>query len=154
MKTYQCNPTAKKCAVSYFIMFTIVLVMVIIMGQGLDILESLLYLSATVIFIIALQTVYTLKINVDDEKIELDPCHGGKTNLLWREIEEVETNYFLFPEKIAWFTLVPKSDSSKKKLFILFSAVSIEFAKDVFSHLSPDTKLHLYPYLKKKLENK
>ena len=119
-------------------------------------------LHQTIIFVailIGIGGIYILnnsKVIIDEEKIEVTLRLGQKLlrrTLLWSEIEELDSGYVLFPEG-GYVSLKPKVGLFKKLIHIPLSGMPIQLVRDILSYLPPNTKVYLYPYLKRKVEGK
>ncbi len=96
-----------------------------------------------------------IKVIIDDRKIEVVHIKFllRTGTLYWNEITELTSEYFLYPET-GGINLISNLHGSKKFLRISMWGMPIELVRDIISHLPPDTKVNLYPYLKRKLEGK
>ncbi|MDP2941848.1 MAG: hypothetical protein Q8N85_06340 [Candidatus Omnitrophota bacterium] len=102
---------------------------------------------------------------VDDDKIViyrllfkkiLKKQGGIKTSLIWGEIVEFRSSYVLYPES-PLITLLPRGEPKKRKIELLIGGMGgmdLDLLKDILSHLSPGTKVYLYPHLEKMLQRK
>lgn len=99
---------------------------------------------------------YALNVIIDDEKIEYVTKLGKKIRrraIFWNEIIEVDSGYVLYPEG-GWVKLIPSKTSSKRSMDVLVGLMSLELLKDILARIPKDTKVYIYPYLKRKIEGK
>jgi len=95
----------------------------------------------------------TKKVVIYDTKIEVVPMPliQRTGTLYWKDIVQVDTQYAFYPESGS-IKLIPHISSGKKFIVIPVSGMPIDLLIDILSHVSPDTKISLYPYLEKRIE--
>lgn len=136
------------------LIFTSGAIAFLIFNKEASIIQRIIITLGIPFSIIGPYPIYKIKIIVSDAKIEtisrFIPRIGS---LYWNEIAEVSSEYFLFPET-GVINLIPKQDSGKTFLRISIWGMPIELVRDILSRLPSNTKVYLYPYLKRKAEGK
>jgi len=139
----------------------------LIFNTSASLFQRLIVSLGILFFMGGSSALFTLKIGLDEQKVilfdifDMRPLFLGKRiqrmdlSLNWDEIGELHTTYVLFPET-ADVILKPKKGINKKQIGFLVGVggMPIELLKDILINLPPDTKIYLYPYLKRKLEGK
>lgn len=153
---YKIQPTAKFLINSVSILVIILgFIMAFFLKNDMA-AQPIHWISAIVMIffgILAIQSFNKLEVIVDDEKIELRIPLRKYNSLSWNEIKELTSFYILFPEA-GGITLIPEIQTGKKNVHISIWGMPIELMLDILSHLPPEARVYLYPYLKRKAEGK
>lgn len=153
MKVYRVNLRAKILSIitGLLIIFSIIL---IIFDANAPILLKLMVPFMVFFTIVGWYSFTKMKIIIDDTKIKIHMPWKKDKEFFWNEVEEIGSYYILFPEFVGFIAFKPKSNLQRKSLEIAIGGMPVELVRDILSHLPPDTKIYLYPYLKRKVEGK
>lgn len=153
MKTYKLRLSAK-IFLTVICLFSIAIGIDVLSDKSSPFLLRLLSSPLIVFSILGIYVFNKYKIIIDEDKIKVTPLFLPNTGtLLWQDVSKLTSFYFLFPET-GMIHLIPKLGSGERMVRVLIGGLPIEAIRDILSCLPQDTKIYLYPYLKKMLERK
>ena len=156
MRIYKIKPQSKlliNFASSLFVILGILMIILLRFDTEASLKHWVASIGIVVFGILGILTFNKIEVIIEREKIEVHHPLRKFNPLFWNEIKEMTGFYFLFPEA-GGVTLIPKTHLGKKPIHVSIWGMPIELVKDILSHLPPDTKVYLYPYLKRKVEGK
>ncbi len=154
MKTYKPIFLAK----IFMLTVLILLISFSVYGMGDD--EAPMHIRIFFVIIVLIGPViaigfikFSVTVSADGIEVKSLPFIPGTGTLNWNEIAEVKGEYILFPET-GIVSLIPKSETGKKFLRFSVMGMPIGLIRDILSNVPKDTKVYLYPYLKRRAEGK
>lgn len=163
MKIYRVSLSAKIFLILFSLLFTTLGILFLIFNNAASIFERLIMLTGIIFCIVGICAMFRFTIIIDDKRIEIFNLNLShilsrikkkevlSTSLSWDEIGDLNTCYVLYPENPI-VILKPKSGIPKKKIEFMMLSMPVELISDILSHLSSDTRISLYSYLKRKIK--
>lgn len=165
-RIYKVCKSVKIFVTCFFILMAVLGILFLKYSGQVSFLQRLIALIGIIFFIISILAILKIKVTIDNNQIEVRKVDIIKLfnwrigesgvivqNFLWSEISELTATYILFPENPI-IILKPKVGINKKNIEFILFGISLDLFRDILSYLPSDTKIYLYPYLKKMLERK
>lgn len=161
MKTYKIS----KPFIFFFIIFLLIiaslLVFVLIMEEQFSYFSAIAAFLFLYCYVLAVSIMLRIEVVLYDDRMEyfyprLSWFLNGKLSkriLFWKDIKEITSFYVLYPEQ-GCIAFNPQHPPENKKFEIMAGLFSIQALRDILSHVPKTARVHLYPYLQRKLEGK